>query len=140
MVRVLEFVSGNADRNADKEHTRLATPPHPLTLYHEIRPQVLSQDPCTPPTNYRRQLKELALSWESWLIRHPDTRDSGRSPVRTWVKAQEWCLDLSNLFIYFRSTFCHCLSVSPRLLLCRIRLLGSPRFLGLSPARMSCMS
>ena len=29
MVRVLEFVSGNADRNADKEHTRLATPPHP---------------------------------------------------------------------------------------------------------------
>ena len=29
MVSVLEFVSGNADRNADKEHTRLATPPHP---------------------------------------------------------------------------------------------------------------
>jgi len=29
MVRVLEFVSGNADRHAHKEHTRLATPPHP---------------------------------------------------------------------------------------------------------------
>ena len=29
MVRVLEFVSGYADRNADKEHTRIATPPKP---------------------------------------------------------------------------------------------------------------
>ena len=32
MVRVLEFVNGNADRNADKEHTRLATPRTPRTL------------------------------------------------------------------------------------------------------------
>ena len=41
MVRVLEFVSGNADRNADKEHTRIATPPNP--------PNALPRNTATGP-------------------------------------------------------------------------------------------